>query len=157
MSLQDLLVELLHRICHYCLNDIPSIRLTSRLFATVAAEHLLPEATVYFARESFDNLRAIAASHSVARGLRTLCFQADRLPRLTNYDAWYTERFSFDPDAQSRLRDALDMEPTSPEPDLSTDRASRLFQRKIKRSESIRKGRFTKAKLQKAYEAYQEL
>ena len=90
MSLAQLPPELLHRVCSYSdLPEIKSIRLTCSQLAAIGAEYLLPEVETFFLRGSIDKVEQIARSPGVARGVRTLCFQADRLEELGSFEDWY--------------------------------------------------------------------
>ncbi|KAK5721216.1 hypothetical protein LTR17_014777 [Elasticomyces elasticus] len=159
MSLQELPVELLHRIYDQCDDrDIPNFRLVSRLLATVGAEHLLPEAAVHFARESFNEIEEIAKT-TVAKGVRSLCFHAARLDPLPTFDDWDDQRVSANPNDQRQASGLLRIEMTrdrTPE-HIRTDRSARLAKRNLSRSMNIRKGHFSRRSLLSAYKAFQRL
>ncbi|CZT24434.1 uncharacterized protein RCC_10159 [Ramularia collo-cygni] len=94
MSLEALPVELLDLICTFCsLPSIKSLRLTSRTLRNVANDHLLrPEVVAYFHRQSCENVRAIAGHPQIARAVRALCLQADRLEDYPTYEEWNERR-----------------------------------------------------------------
>ena len=66
--------ELLHRICALSITaDIPAIRLVSRTFSEVGAEHLLPEVQLFFVRKSLTGSGPLHAVLGLPEMLR-LCF-----------------------------------------------------------------------------------
>ncbi|KAK4968041.1 hypothetical protein LTR42_010371 [Elasticomyces elasticus] len=159
MSLQELPVELLHRIYDHCdERDVANFRLVSRLLATVGSEHILPEAFAHVARESFDNISAIARS-TVAKGVRSLCFYAARLDDLQTFDRWDEERRSSDPHAHKEAYGLLDLdyrrERTPPE--VQSERSMRLYRRNLGRSINVGRGHYSKPALLSAFNAYQRL
>ncbi|KAK3626321.1 hypothetical protein LTR56_019899 [Elasticomyces elasticus] len=159
MSLQELPVELLHRIYDHCdERDVANFRLVSRLLATVGSEHILPEAFAHVARESFDNISAIARS-TVAKGVRSLCFYAARLDDLQTFDRWDEERRSSDPHAHKEAYGLLDLdyrrERTPPE--VQSERSMRRYRRNLGRSINVGRGHYSKPALLSAFKAYQQL
>lgn len=83
-ALQDLPIELfLHAICTQCPRpEIRSLRLTSRLFVTIADEHFLDDAVFFFAREDFERAETIVNNSRIAKNVRSITFHTDRVPWL---------------------------------------------------------------------------
>jgi hypothetical protein len=75
------------------LASIKEVRLTSRILRNVANDHLLrPEVIAYFHRPSMENVKAIAGHAQIARAVRALCLQADRLEHYPTYSEWNARR-----------------------------------------------------------------
>ncbi|KAK5117877.1 hypothetical protein LTR85_008651 [Meristemomyces frigidus] len=152
MSLLQLPPELLHRICGYCeLAEIKSARRASTLLAAIGAEYLLSEVEVFFVRESFEKLTRIARSSGVAKGVRALCFQADRLQAFGSRTEWDRKR-----DRLEVERDAFRAAPTRAEVQAlrTTPRGERLLSRWATKAEEAPTKSDMKGLLSAAYEQY---
>ncbi|KAK4548225.1 hypothetical protein LTR36_010095 [Oleoguttula mirabilis] len=155
MSLLELPPELLHRICGYCeVAGIKSVRCTSNLLAAIGAEYLLSEVEVFFVRESLDRMMQIAHSPGVAKGLRTLCFQADRLPILACRSDWEGKR-----DRSDFERETIAATPTSVEIRTlkSTPRGERLLNRRLVKAVETERKLDVKGRISAAYHLYETL
>ncbi|KAF2165525.1 hypothetical protein M409DRAFT_24378 [Zasmidium cellare ATCC 36951] len=80
MSLDQIPAELLHNVCSHCSkHEIRSLRLTSRFVSAVADEHFLRDLVLFYLRSEFDTVEEIVKNPRVAKGVRSVRFQADRL------------------------------------------------------------------------------
>ena len=71
-------------ICVYLKpTDLASLRLVSRLAASIALEYIVPEVHLLVARESFDQLKALAEHPRASKYVTSFFFEADRLSVLS--------------------------------------------------------------------------
>lgn len=154
--LEDLPVELLHAVCTYCpRSDIRSLRLTSRLLATIADEYFLENLVLFFAREDFERTESIIENSRMARNVKSLTFHADRVPFLGPHFALWNEfrKRSFRSMAAIEGHEPAD---TSFIPN-ETDRERRLRLRQPTRTLVLEENKHGRKELQAAYEHYNHL
>ena len=112
ISLADLPIELLHRICAHS-EGVCSFRAVCSAMAVVGAEYLLPCMSLYFVRESFEKIQQVAQSTDMAKGVKVLSFHADRLAPLT-YAEWDRKREDSNPSAHKEHLSTLTLQSKSP-------------------------------------------
>ncbi|CZT19665.1 uncharacterized protein RCC_05516 [Ramularia collo-cygni] len=154
MSLfDDLPLELLHVICTFCSkSEIRSLRLTSKLLATIADEHFLHEVVLFFAREDFETAESIIDNSRIAKNVKRLTFQSDRVPWLgPDFGLWNEFR-------KQSVRSTTTIEGPEP-PDTTfvpdeTDRERRFRLRQPNRSLVLEENKHSRKELRAAYDHY---
>lgn len=72
--------ELVHMICAYLKpTELANLRLVSRLAAPIALEYIVPEAHLILAKDSFEQLKALAKHPIASNYVTSLFFEADKL------------------------------------------------------------------------------
>ena len=93
MALDELPVEVLDRTCSFLSpNEVADWHLVNRAFAATGVEYLLPEITLFCVRERSKGAHKLTNYTAVARGVRSLCFQADRLQKKETFRDWDFEQ-----------------------------------------------------------------
>ena len=155
MALLELPPELLHRLClHLDANCLRATRASCRLLATIGAEYLVPELTVYHVRESLCGAIELIRNAAIAKGIRSLCYQGDRLPEFTSFKDWNKERQS-----TATYEEIRNAHPSREQfRELSgTTRGERLLDRCFTKGNAIRRGQYSKRALWEAYGRYRSL
>lgn len=158
MTLDQLPTELLHRICSDCCTiDAANFRLVCRLFSVVGAEYLLPDLELYMTKDRFSAVQRVLTNPRVAKGVRSLCLQADQLPY---YDSFKHRNESRMHGLGTRSRESyLAGHVGSAESyDLmQSERGERLLNRKLAKAWALGEGSPTARKLVQAFKQYKKL
>ena len=161
MSLSNLPPELLHLICR----QFPSgadeqftLRKVCRVFADIAAEHIVDQIEIHCARDRLNNVVDFMETHPrIAKGVSELIFHTDRLDHFATYDEWYQQRrVSFGCELRSEFELPFDQLRTLRE-GTAPPRKLREIARQQAKAEAAYRGSFTKPQLKKAWHRYQEI
>lgn len=150
---QDLPVELIHEICTYCSKpEIRSLRLTSKLLATIADEHFLEDAIVFFARQDLETAEKVVNNCRIARNVKSITFHADRVPWLGKcFGLWNEFR-------RQSVRSMAAPDLIAPQDRRylpgETDRERRLRLRQPNRTLVLESNKYSRKELRAAYEHY---
>lgn len=94
MGLFSLPAELLHRICAFCTApDGLTLRLVCRLLRDVTDEHFMKGVSLHFLRNDFDMAEELTLNPRIAKSVKEVYFQADRLAPLCFHE-WNAQRKS---------------------------------------------------------------
>lgn len=94
MSLADFPTELLVQICKFSgVEEIKNLRLTSRSLLYVANEHVFRELTIFYTLRSIGTASVMVTKRpELAKSIKTLRFEAERLPDLLDFETWNVHR-----------------------------------------------------------------
>ena len=80
--------EIIHMICFYLRpTELANLRLASRLVGPISLQYMVPEVHLVLAKDSFEQLKAIAAHPIASKYVTSFFFEADR------FSKWHRERW----------------------------------------------------------------
>ncbi|KAL9133492.1 MAG: hypothetical protein Q9175_005326 [Cornicularia normoerica] len=144
--------ELIHMICAYLKpTELANLRLVSRLVAPISLQYMIPEVHLILAKDSFEQLTALAEHPLASKYVTSFFFEADKLgmfPRTT----W--ERLVASPQylaqgEELRIRDHPCNHPT--------ERSLRTFLREVNKFHASPRHQYTEELMDHAYGKYNDL
>ena len=138
--------EIIHMICLYLKpTELANLRLLSRLFGSISLQHMVPEVHLILAKDSFEQLKAIAAHPIASKHVISFFFEADRLSERSR--TWWKQRV-VDPENVARFEVSGKLCYEASEGSLWIDKG---------RLDSILNPHYTENEMAHAYEEYVEL
>ena len=144
--------EIIHMICVYLRpTELASLRLVSRLVGPISLQYMVPEVHLVLAKDSFEQLKAIAAHPIASKYVTSFFFEADRFSEWSR-GRW--EYFAIIPEYVAQLEE-LGMQGQSCQ--YASDGSLWISGRGFSKLKSISRHHSTEKQTACAYEKYVEL
>ena len=150
--IDSLPAELVHMICVYLKpKELANLRLVSRLAGPISLQYMVPEFRLINAKNSFEQLKALAEHPIASKYVTSFVFEAEKLGILSRQ---HWEKIVAAPDYVTQVEDFhMRGHPCH----HASERSLRTFKRDLCKMKAVPRHRFTKEQLDHAYEHYREL
>lgn len=143
--------ELIHMICAYLRpTEIANLRLVSRLVAPIGLQYMVPEVHLILAKDSFEQLKALAEHPIVSKCVTSFFFEADKfgvLPR----EHW--EQLVFGPEYVAQLEE---MGKRGHPCQHASERTLRTYRREMSKLSATPRHRYSQERIEDAFEKYSD-
>lgn len=143
--------ELVQMICLYLKpTELANLRFVSRLVATIALQYMVPEAHLILAKDSFEQLKALAEHPLASKYVTSFFFEADKLGVLPR-EHW--EHIVAGPQYVARVAELR----TRGQPcHHATERTLRTFNREVSKLSAAPRHQYTEEQMELAYGKYSD-
>ena len=143
--------ELIHMICTYLKpTELANLRLVSRLAVPIALEYMVPEVHLILAKDSFEQLKALAEHPIASKHVTSFFFEADKLGVLPR-EEW--ERSVAGPQYVAQVEE---MRRRGHPCHHATERSLRTFKREVSKLSAAPRHQYTKEQMDHAFRKYSD-
>ena len=139
--------EINHMICSYLKPlELANLRLVSRVVGPISLQYMVPEVHLILAKDSFEQLKALAAHPIVSKVVTSFFFEADKFAQLVQLSREQWERTIVSPEFFAQAKTELS--------DHASARSVRTCNRDVSKRESSPCHHYTEEQLEHAFGKY---
>ena len=149
--IDSLPAELLHMICVYLKpTELANLRLVSRSIGPISLQYMVPEAHLINAKDSFEQLKALAEHPIASKYVTSFLFEADKLGILSRK---HWEKIVAAPQYVAQVEE---FHRRGHPCHHASERSLRTFKRDLCKMKGLPRHRFTEEQMDHAYEQYRD-
>ena len=139
-------------ICVYLTpKELANLRVVSRLVGPISLQYMVPEVHLILAKESFEQLEAIANHPIASKYVTSFFFEADKLG-VRNREDWQHDLVG-----PEYVKEVLELPMRGRPCRHATERSLRLLRRGLAKLESVPSHQYTEEEIERAFGKYREL